>query len=427
MSAPSAPLSVDREASVFWRAWLAARLLGIAGIGIPLSIMSFVHTMALVFYALLPFGDRPAMRISDLLKLELLPFLLPGLALLAFAGRFNPWPRRIAALAFLSFVLLAFYLSLTSTTVASVDKISTFQALLISAGLFLVWLVFFLPMLHRRAIDSVLPPLGFLSIDTLTNIGVAIAAMAVISIVFGVRLEHIIGMTGSPFLLVIYVIVVLLVVLLVRYLRRRFSVDAQSRLERDRRPPVLLLRSFADDNARIKPKSLIAAMQRRRLRLEEVASNLLSGLGPFVAIGKPGEKLPQLGAARAYVSEDAWQVQVLQWMAQARIILLIAGVTPWVKWELSQIKEQRYQHKLIVLLPPGTAQEHRQRLSILSEVLDIPDAGLPPGQETRAIHFSAGGIPVFIASRSARQIGYELSLLNAMSAVISAPRPTSNA
>ena len=74
-------------------------------------------------------------------------------------------------------------------------------------------------------------------------------------------------------------------------------------------------------------------------------------------------------------------------MAQARIILLIAGVTPWVKWELSQIKEQRYQNKLIVLLPPGTAQEHRQRLSILSEVLDVPDADLPPGQETRAIHF----------------------------------------
>jgi hypothetical protein len=266
-----------------------------------------------------------------------------------------------------------------------------------------------------------------LSIDTLTNIGVAIAAMAVISLVFGVRLEHIIGMTGSPFLLVIYVIVVLLVVLLVRHLQRRFSVDAQSRLERDRRPPVLLLRSFADDNARIKPKSLIAAMQRRRLRLEEVASNLLTGLGPFVAIGKPGEKLPQLGAARAYVSEDAWQAQVLQWMAQARIILLIAGVTPWVKWELSQIKEQRHQHKLIVLLPPGTAQEHRQRLSILSEVLDVPDAGLPPGQETRAIHFSAGGIPVLIASRSGQQIGYELSLLNAMSAVISAPQLISHA
>ena len=139
---------------MFWRAWLAARLLGIAGIGIPLSIMSFVHTMALVFYVLLPFGDRPAMRISDLLKLELLPFLLPGLALLAFAGRFNPWPRRIAALAFLSFVLLAFYLSLTSTTAASVDKITTFQALLISAGLFLIWLVFFLPMLHAGRLTA---------------------------------------------------------------------------------------------------------------------------------------------------------------------------------------------------------------------------------------------------------------------------------
>ena len=63
----------------------------------------------------------------------------------------------------------------------------------------------------------------------MTNIGVAIAAMAVISIVFGVRLEHIIGMTGSPYLLVVYVIVVLLVVLLVRHLQRRFSVDAQSR------------------------------------------------------------------------------------------------------------------------------------------------------------------------------------------------------
>ena len=34
------------------------------------------------------------------------------------------------------------------------------------------------------------------------------------------------------------------------------------------------------------------------------------GYGPFLAIGEPNEGLPQLGAARAYLSDDKWQEQV---------------------------------------------------------------------------------------------------------------------
>ena len=37
---------------------------------------------------------------------------------------------------------------------------------------------------------------------------------------------------------------------------------------------------------------------------EQELAVLMGRLGPVVAIGKPGERLPELGAARLYVADD---------------------------------------------------------------------------------------------------------------------------
>ena len=76
----------------------------------------------------------------------------------------------------------------------------------------------------------------------------------------------------------------------------------------DPRPPVVYLRSFAAD--------LGAAVDEivgdGRLILpaatdEEALVEVLSAIGPVIAIGRPAEKLPLRGAARLYVSDDDWQ------------------------------------------------------------------------------------------------------------------------
>ena len=45
----------------------------------------------------------------------------------------------------------------------------------------------------------------------------------------------------------------------------------------------------------------------------------LGGVGPVLAIGRPGEKLAHLGAARLYVSDDDWQNVAHRLMASAQL------------------------------------------------------------------------------------------------------------
>lgn len=81
---------------------------------------------------------------------------------------------------------------------------------------------------------------------------------------------------------------------------------------------VLLLRAFADDEESVLPKGVLARLQRRRSRLEEAVGIQLERLGPYVAIGMPSERLPQLGARRVYFSDEEWQSAVLRWIGHDR-------------------------------------------------------------------------------------------------------------
>ena len=43
---------------------------------------------------------------------------------------------------------------------------------------------------------------------------------------------------------------------------------------------------------------------------EEELAGILRCFGPFVAIGRPGEEVSEIGAARMYVEDDDWEVVV---------------------------------------------------------------------------------------------------------------------
>ena len=59
----------------------------------------------------------------------------------------------------------------------------------------------------------------------------------------------------------------------------------------DPRPPVLLLRSFADDMLELDPKfEYFSTVFRKRLTLEEFVVSQVMSLGPVVALGKPTEE-----------------------------------------------------------------------------------------------------------------------------------------
>lgn len=120
---------------------------------------------------------------------------------------------------------------------------------------------------------------------------------------------------------------------------------------RDLRAPVLYLRSFHDDQ------------QRERLgaesRLEKAFSREARQIGPFVAVGAPGT-LRTRGAARAYLQGDEWRRAVLELMAEARIIAMVAHWTEGLVWELNMLLERGHAHKLVLLFP-STDKYHDER------------------------------------------------------------------
>ncbi len=130
-------------------------------------------------------------------------------------------------------------------------------------------------------------------------------------------------------------------------------------LATDKRKPILLLRAFRDDDAKASRvfntplgKILLAR------RFEQGIAGGLSTFGPLIAVGKPGEELPEVGAARAYLTDKDWQPTVLRWIDQSLFIVMVAGVTQWITWELQRIVEQGQDRHLFIMLPPG---DNRQR------------------------------------------------------------------
>ena len=119
----------------------------------------------------------------------------------------------------------------------------------------------------------------------------------------------------------------------------------------DKRPPILFLRSFDDDELERSQSPGKALLD---FSLEKRLSNHFMKFGPFIAIARPGEIVPQLGAARALLSDDKWQETVLNWINEAQLIVMYSGKTHWVKWELERIIQCGRVPRLILLIGTRT-------------------------------------------------------------------------
>lgn len=121
---------------------------------------------------------------------------------------------------------------------------------------------------------------------------------------------------------------------------------------RDRRKPILFLRSFTDDWAKI-PWSKSLSDKDENVRFEEIIADDLAYYGPPIAIADPKGIIKTRGAAKAHLADDKWQQEVLDWMHDALAIVIIAGSTPGVLWEIEQVVRNNYMEKTILLVPPG--------------------------------------------------------------------------
>jgi hypothetical protein len=149
-------------------------------------------------------------------------------------------------------------------------------------------------------------------------------------------------------------------------LRRRYSSpDAQATLARDRRPPVLLLRSFVDDELLFDDEGISDRT------FEEAVTDQLWGFGPVVAIGRPNETLPLSGAVREYVSHDVWQERVEELARYAVAILMIMEPTPGFGWELQDMARLKCLNKVVLVMPPLPFKEVERRWATLVAELGL--------------------------------------------------------
>lgn len=159
--------------------------------------------------------------------------------------------------------------------------------------------------------------------------------------------------------------------------RRHAALSGSELSMKDTRPLVLYLRSFNDE------KLLTEATG--AWSLEQIVVEAGSLLGPVVAIGRPGEGLPPLGAARDYVTDEEWQQHAHGWMEQATAIFFAVGETEGLAWEAARIARLRALRKCVLMIPPTDSDEIRRRWNTFMSRL---------GRVAPELHTSLSGVEV---------------------------------
>ena len=96
------------------------------------------------------------------------------------------------------------------------------------------------------------------------------------------------------------------------------------------RPPVVYLRNFAEDREGFR--------LRGELSQEEQLARVLSDFGPVVALRDPGEHFVYPGASRIEARDDNWPDTVSRLLDEARLVVVQAGRTPALDWEMREVR-----------------------------------------------------------------------------------------
>jgi hypothetical protein len=78
---------------------------------------------------------------------------------------------------------------------------------------------------------------------------------------------------------------------------------------------------------------------------------LALSIGPAILWVPRDEVVPDLGAARMYVSDDAWQDRVKELLYQAQLVVLRAGETDNLLWEVQTVASAVRPERIVFLLP----------------------------------------------------------------------------
>ncbi len=119
-------------------------------------------------------------------------------------------------------------------------------------------------------------------------------------------------------------------------------------------------------------------------------------IGDLIAIGEPGEELPKPGAARVYISHDGWQDRVEAEIRKARLVVVRAGKTPGVFWELGRCRVLLEPHQLLVQVNLSKRRYRAFREAALDAGMELPEVNtLPAGRISGLISFNDNWVPSY--------------------------------
>jgi hypothetical protein len=122
---------------------------------------------------------------------------------------------------------------------------------------------------------------------------------------------------------------------------RLSSESAEDLLQDPQFRPIVYLRSFSVE------KEVSAE--------ERALFSMLRNVGPFVAIGRPSEWAPRLGAYRLYLKDSEWKAAVGALMKRSLLVVILAGTSDGLRWELEFCHETLNPNHIIILISDDAA------------------------------------------------------------------------
>jgi hypothetical protein len=116
-------------------------------------------------------------------------------------------------------------------------------------------------------------------------------------------------------------------------------------------------------------------------------------IGPYIALGRPGEELPELGSSKFYAPNEEWQSKVRDFLDRAQLVIFSAGMTDSLKWELAEIIRSVSPAKILIILPVRKS-DYFSFIHWANSVLPVP---LPPNfPSSRLVMFDDDWIPTYL-------------------------------
>lgn len=165
----------------------------------------------------------------------------------------------------------------------------------------------------------------------------------------------------------------LLIPYLLKPVKKLANPSAKLLLKIDPRPCILYLRSFVLDAKVIGNADKYSLLPKKSI--EEILSQITSRIGPFVAIADPKSTLQSIGAAKTKYGEHEWQSVVHDYTLKSKFIIMLAGDTTAIDWELQKIKAESKEMDLLILF----GEPVTDKLGIIMDQSEIQLSGVKYG------------------------------------------------